>query len=79
MESTGLEFYTVTELIAELMRRRTFLGVVVHSEEELKNGDWGEERTFKVHYNSNLDVLEAGRLLDAIAERIALHNDLDAA
>lgn len=79
MESTGLEFYTVTELIAELMRRRTFLGVVVHSEEELKNRDWGEERTFKVHYNSNLEVLEAGRLLDALAERITLYNDFDAA
>src|SRR5436190_1642321 len=36
----ALELYTTRELIEELMRRTTFLGVVVHSEEELRNGAW---------------------------------------
>jgi len=62
-----LAFYSSAELIAELMRRRTFLGVVVHSAEEIKNGRWGEERNFQVHLNGNLEVDQAARLLDRIA------------
>ena len=44
------------------MRRKTFLGVVVHSEEEQKTQAWTGERVFRVHLNGNLDVAEAGRL-----------------
>jgi hypothetical protein len=67
MEPSALELYTTTELVEELMRRKTFLGVVVHSEQELK-GPWKGERSFRVHYNSNLDAGQACRLLDAVAE-----------
>ncbi len=73
MESAELELFTTQELIAELMRRKTFLGVVVQSEHEMKESNWGETRTFRVHYNSNLTGPEAGRLLDRVAEHISLY------
>jgi len=73
MESSGLEFYTTRELIAELMCRQTFLGVVVHSEKEFKDNNWGTERVFKVHFNSNLQAPQAGRLLDAVGNHICQH------
>ena len=73
MEPSELSFFTTQELIAELMRRRTFLGVVVHSEEELKRDQWGNERTFKVHFNSNLNTEKASRLLDSVSEYIDVH------
>ena len=58
MELSGLEFCTTKELIEELMRRKTFLGVVVHAEEELKAA-WQGERIFKVRFNDNLNAGEA--------------------
>lgn len=70
MDSSDLEFFTARELIDELMRRKTFLGIVVHSKEELKNDNWGEERVFQVHYNSNLKPSEARRLLGAVRKQI---------
>ena len=51
------------------MRRKTFLGVVVHSEEEHK-GPWLGERMFKVRYTENLSGGEACRLLECIAEHM---------
>jgi hypothetical protein len=71
MQTGALELHTTSELISELMRRTTFLGVVVHSEEEFKNRDWKGERVFKVHFNSNLDREQARRLLDAVSDRLA--------
>ena len=65
-----LEFYSSRELIEELMRRRTFLGVIVHSADELKQPAWDDERVFKVHFNGNLDSTRAGRLLEKVASRI---------
>jgi hypothetical protein len=73
MQDSELSFFTTKELIAELMRRQTFLGVVIHSEEELKRKQWGEERTFKVHFNNNLDAEKASRLLDRVSEYIDLN------
>jgi hypothetical protein len=70
VEPSDLELYTTQELIAELMRRKTFLGVIVHSEEEIKAGPWTGERLFKVHHNANLDTAEAARLLEIVAERV---------
>ncbi len=67
MQPSDLELYTTQELVAELMRRTTFLGVVVHSERDHKNQDWPGEQVFKVHFNSNLDAARAGRLLDVVA------------
>ncbi len=66
MESNELELYTANELIAELLQRKTFLGVIVQSATELKTG-WNEEQMFRVHFNENLTKSEASRLLDVVA------------
>jgi hypothetical protein len=68
-----LAFVTTKELIAELLSRRTFLGVVLHSEQEYRGNGWGEERMFQVSYNANLDSVQAARLLDTVAEYMDLH------
>jgi hypothetical protein len=73
MQPSELELYSTRELIDELMRRQTFLGVVIHSQEEMKDGEWGEERIFKVHFNDNLDTARAGRLLESVASYIDAH------
>lgn len=73
MEPSDLAFFTTTELIAELMRRKTFFGVVLQSENELKSNSWSGDQTFKVHLNSNLDAAQASRLLDTVAEYLDLH------
>lgn len=65
-----LAFYPTQDLIKELVRRSTFLGVIVHSDQEMKGDDWGQERMFKVHFNSNLSAVEASRLLDVVAEHM---------
>jgi hypothetical protein len=70
MQASALELFTTRELVDELMRRTTFLGVVVHSEQNYR-GTWQGERTFQVHFNSNLDATQAGRLLDAVAASMA--------
>ncbi len=70
MQPSALELSTIQELVEELMRRKTFLGVVVHSEQEQK-GPWRGERMFKVRFNDNLDAGETSRLL----ERVAGHMD----
>jgi hypothetical protein len=72
MNPAPIELYTTKELVNELMNRRTFLGVVIHSEKELK-GEWPGEGTFQVHFNSNLDTGQAYRLLDAVAQYMSLH------
>jgi hypothetical protein len=73
METGALEFFSTDELVSELVRRTTFLGVVVHAESDWKGDAWGEERTFKVQFNSNLDTAEASRLLGQVAEYLNLH------
>jgi hypothetical protein len=75
VEPSDLELYTAQELIAELMRRETFLGVVVHSEQELRAGSWSGERVFKVHYNANLGTAEVGRLLEVVAQHVGHEGD----
>ncbi len=73
MEPSPLELFTTAELIDELMRRPTFLGVVVHSEQELK-GPWTGERNFRVHFNSNLESNQVSRLLDVISTHMEREN-----
>jgi hypothetical protein len=68
MDHSELAFYTTQELINEILRRKTFLGIVVQSEEEYRNQDWGQERMFKVQFNNNLTNSQASRLLDSVAE-----------
>ncbi len=72
MEPQELELFSTKQLISELMRRRSFLGVIVHSEEEERGQEWSEVRMFKMHFNKNLDSTSAGRLLQTVAERINL-------
>jgi hypothetical protein len=67
MDPAAIELHTTKELVDELMRRKTFLGVVIHAEEELK-GEWPGEGAFQVHFNANLNALQASRLLDAVAQ-----------
>jgi hypothetical protein len=67
MQPSDLELYTTRELIEELMRRKTFLGVVIHAEEEFREEQWRGDKVFRVHHNANLRRDEAGRLLDVIA------------
>ena len=74
MHSTDLEFYTCDELVRELMARKTFYGCVIHSAEDHKHDAW-EERTFRVHFNQNLDQTRTGRLLDRVADYLNVNLD----
>jgi len=68
MNQDELALYTSQELIDELMKRKTFLGVIVHSEQEAKTDVWPEERIFRVRFNENLEAEQVGRLLAVVAE-----------
>jgi len=68
VHESDLAFYPTQDLVNELMRRKTFLGVIVHSQSEFKQQKWGPERTFKVQFNSNLTSAEASRLLETVAD-----------
>lgn len=70
--SSDLTFVSTQELIAELLRRTSFLGVIVHSEEEHR-GEWQGDTMFNVRFNSNLTAEEASRLLDTVAEYMDLN------
>lgn len=67
MQPGELSFYTTQELIDELMRRKTFCGVVLHATDEQKEAEWAETRIFRVHYNENLDTTSASRLLETVS------------
>ena len=66
-----LAFVTSEELVNELMRRKTFLGVVIHAEGDMR-GPWTGEKNFRVHFNGALQPQEAGRLLAALADPLCL-------
>lgn len=70
---SDLAFHSSQELIDELMRRKTFLGVVIHSEEEWRGQGWGSERNFKVDFCPHLDTATGSRLLQIIADHIELN------
>lgn len=70
MRNEELELFTSQELIDELMRRPTFLGVVVNALDGIKGGNWNGEKIFQVHFNSNLDAEQACRLLDVVTEHL---------
>jgi hypothetical protein len=70
MDQDDLAFFTSQDLIDELMRRSSFLGIVIHSREEERGGPWPPERTFRVHHNSNLQSHEACRLLRVVADHM---------
>jgi len=66
-----LSFVTSQELVDELMRRKTFLGVVIHAEGDVR-GPWVGERNFRVHFNGAMQPAEAGRLLATLADSLCL-------
>jgi hypothetical protein len=70
MEPSDLAFYTTQELIDELVHRATFLGVVIHSGQELRDQDWSQETLFKVRFNSNLSNEEASHLLGTVSRHL---------
>ena len=65
-----LSFFTTQELIAELMRRQTFMSAVLPTTEEARGQAWNSERTFKVQFNDNSDTMCTRRLLNAVAEHM---------
>jgi hypothetical protein len=71
MNPLELELFPTQELIDELLRRTTFQGVVVYAVDGAKNRHWSGERVFAVRHNANLDIEEAGRLLDVVSQHIA--------
>ncbi len=77
MEPIDLSLCTTGELIDELMRRKTFLGVVIHSQKELKQPHCGGEQTFRVHFNDNLTGGEVSQLLSQVAEHMLLNYGLE--
>lgn len=76
MSADDLELVSTRELVEELMRRTTFMGIIVHAAEEVKSPRWDEERVFKVHFNQNLDAEQAGRLLGLVGEYMTNLSDL---
>ena len=66
-----LAFVTSQELVDELMRRKTFLGVVIHAEGDVR-GPWVGEKNFRVHFNGAMQPAEAGRLLATLADSLCL-------
>lgn len=65
-----LAFFTNQELIDELLRRQTFLGVVVQSEDEHRDRNWRGDKYFNVRFNDNLNPEQASRLLDVVADHM---------
>jgi hypothetical protein len=74
VDPSELAFFTTHELINELLRRKTFLGVVLHCESEHKSREWQGERVFRVHFNENLGTEETTRLLNTVAEYMDLNH-----
>ena len=73
MTTTDLSLVPAGDLIAELMRRTTFLGVVIQATQDYK-GKWPAEQDFRVHFNDNLDLDKTSGLLDAVSRYIDLHH-----
>lgn len=69
-EVNDLELFTTTELIEEIIRRKTFQGVIVHAEGDCKNQNWRGVRDFQVHWNDNLGRREAGDILERMSHAL---------
>jgi len=72
MNPEDLGLYTSEELVSELLRRQTFMGVLVRGEGDWK-GHWDGVRNFKVSFNSNLDAEEVRRLLGVVTDHLSAH------
>jgi hypothetical protein len=69
MTPNQLELASTEELIAELMCRPTFMGIIVHSKQEIREPWTQGVRAFRVRFNDNLDEGAARRLLAAVSEQ----------
>lgn len=65
---SDLSFFSTQELIDELVSRKTFLGVIVHAEEEHRSSEWRGNKYFDVRFNENLREQEAIRLLEVVSD-----------
>lgn len=70
MNQSDLTFYSSQDLVEELLRRQSFLGVVVHAVEETRGRGWVGDKSFQVRFNQNLDTEAAGRLLSTVGAGI---------
>jgi hypothetical protein len=66
----ALELATTSQLIAELTRRHTFQGVILHTEHR---NDWTHgKRTFKFDYtHNNLSREEAIGIIQAVGDKLS--------
>lgn len=65
-----LELYSTEELIAEIVERQTFQGVIVHAEGDCKNHAWRGAKNFKAHWNNNLERQEAIKILEQMSHAL---------
>lgn len=65
-----LELYTTEQLINEIIRRKTFQGVIVHAEGDFKDRPWRGVKDFKVHWNDNLKKKEACEILSGMSHAL---------
>ena len=56
MQPDDLELCTTEQLVEELMRRQTFLGVLIHSEQDWKD-HWVGSRNFKVRFKDLIEMM----------------------
>jgi hypothetical protein len=73
MQDPDLAFYSTQELVDELLRRQSFLGVIVQAADDNRQDKWPDERMFKVQFNNSLSTDQAGRLLEVVAEYMNIH------
>ena len=71
-----LDLFSTQELIDEIVRRKTFQGVIVHSNVEARSREWDGQKVFLVRFNENLDAEEAGRLLEVVSRHIAYSDEI---
>lgn len=65
-----LEFYTIDELLDEILKRPTFCGIVIHTKDEIKNNIKAKELDFLVKYNTtNLSEKEVIGILKFIGDK----------
>ena len=66
-----LELVSTAELIKELLRRKTFMGVLVHADQEVRSDAWDGERVFCIRFSDRLNAGSAARLLEVVSSRMA--------
>jgi hypothetical protein len=71
MKSSELAFASSRELVDELIRRQSFLGVIIHAVQETRGQEWSGNKDFQVRFNENLDAETVSRLLNIVADGIA--------